>query len=367
MENNNENVTAFEVFNNTEDLAASMDQQQSNEPVVEQQVAETTPSEPETQQPIQESQPESQSYEEPVIQQEYSSTTQSQPSYSDQDLDGEIMRYMSQKLGREINSFDDFNVQETKAVDERIEAISRFVQDTGRSPEDWFRFQSLNPEGMDDLTAIRVQTSNEYPNLSYDELNLLVDSKYKLDEDLYSEEEVKLSRLQLKIDGDKARRGIEDIRKGYAAPEIQNSEPESIIDDQWISNMSQEVDAITGLEFDLGNNKSFEFGLDDDYKNHLKSRQARLDEFFDSYVREDGSWDYDTLSSHMAVIDNVDRIVKAAYTRGLGDGQRTLVNTASNVSTKTPQQGNQNQQTNPLAEQLKTIMTGSSGKMTFNI
>ena len=73
---------------------------------------------------------------------------------------------------------------------------------------------------MDDMTAIRIQMSNEYPNLSYDELNLLVNSKYKIDADLYSEEEVNLAKLQLKMDGDKARRDIEDIRQGYAAPEI---------------------------------------------------------------------------------------------------------------------------------------------------
>ena len=84
--------------------------------------------------------------------------------------------------------------------------------------------------------------------------------------------------------------------------------PESIIDDNWISEMSKEVDALTGLEFDLGDEKTFEFGLDDQYKSQLKNRNARLDEFFDPYVREDGTWDYDLLSSHMAVIDNIDSI-----------------------------------------------------------
>ena len=44
---------------------------------------------------------------------------------------------------------------------------------------------------------------NEYPNLSYDELNLLVNGKYKVDADLYSEEEVNLAKPQMKMDGDK--------------------------------------------------------------------------------------------------------------------------------------------------------------------
>lgn len=343
MENNNpENVTAFEVFNNTEDLAASMNQEQQAAEPVQEQITE------EAAQPVAQEAP--------------------QEDYSEADLEQAVLSFMSERLGREINSLDDFSPQqETYAIDERVEAIARFVEETGRAPEDWFRFQSLNPESMDDMTAIRIQMSNEYPNLSYDELNLLVNSKYKVDPDLYSEEEVSLARLQLKMDGDKARRSIEDIRQGYAAPEYESEAMESVIDDEWIANMSREVDTLEGLEFDLGDNNVFEFGLDAAYKNQLKDKQARLDEFFDSYIGDDGRWDYDLLSSHMAVIDNIDRIVKSAYTRGLGDGQRTLVNTASNVSTQTAPQGNQNQQTNPLAEQLKNIMTSSAGRMTFKI
>lgn len=365
MDNNNpENIAAFEVFNNTEDLAASMNQEQQ---------VEAPPAE-EPQQPVVE-QPQA----EPEVTQEVSSEPQvfetesqepyqaQEEDYSDAELEQAVIEFMSERLGRDINSFDDFNTQETNAIDERVEAIARFVEETGRAPEDWFRFQSLNPEGMDDMTAIRIQMSNEYPNLSYDELNLLVNSKYKVDTDLYSEEEVSLAKLQMKMDGDKARQSIEDIRNGYAAPEVETGAYESVIDDQWIANMAQEVDTLEGLEFDLGNENILEFGLDDAYRSQLKDKQSRLDEFFDSYVREDGSWDYDTLSSHLAVIDNIDRIVKSAYTKGLGDGQRTLVNTASNVSTQSPQTGNQNQQTNPLAEQLKNIMTGSSGRVTFKI
>ena len=363
MEENNETVAGFEVFNNVEDLAASATEgtEQVESPVVE------------TQEAVEE-QPQIQQESAPEVEQQVMSDQPSEGSasmettYSDEDLEAAVMSFMSERLGRDINSFDDFNIeQETNAIDERVETIARFVEETGRAPEDWFRFQSLNPEGMDDMTAIRIQMSNEYPNLSYDELNLLVNSKYKIDADLYSEEEVNLAKLQLKMDGDKARRDIEDIRQGYAAPEIESEpEVESVIDEQWIADMAQEVDTLEGLEFDLGDNNLLEFNLDDNYRNQLMDKQARLDEFFDPYVREDGSWDYDLLSSHMAVIDNIDRIVKSAYTRGLGDGQRTLVDTASNVSTDTVPTGNQNQQDNPLANQVKQLLRQRGG-LTFNI
>ena len=97
--------------------------------------------------------------------------------------------------------------QQESTIDERVKVIADFVEQTGRNPEDWFRYQALNPSEMDDMTAIRVSMSNEYPNLSGEEVDMLVGSKYKLDEDYHSEDEVKLSKLQLKIDADKARTG----------------------------------------------------------------------------------------------------------------------------------------------------------------
>jgi hypothetical protein len=359
MEENNETVAGFEVFNNVEDLAASATEgtEQVESPEVE------------TQEAVEEQPQFQEEYAAEADQQVMSDEPDQQVSdgeeYSEEQLQSAVFEYLSEMTGEEITSLDDL-YEEDYEVDERVEAIARFVEETGRAPEDWFRFQSLNPEGMDDMTAIRIQMSNEYPNLSLDELNLLVNSKYKVDSDLYSEEEVNLAKLQMKMDGDKARQSIEDIRQGYAAPEYEDEAMESVIDDEWISDMVQEVETLEGLEFDLGDNNLLEFGLDDNYRNQLMEKQARLDEYFDPYIREDGSWDYDLLSSHMAVIDNIDRIVKSAYTRGLGDGQRTLVDTASNVSTDTVPTGNQNQQENPLANQVKQLLRQRGG-VTFNI
>ena len=45
---------------------------------------------------------------------------------------------------------------------------------------------------MDDVTAVRIQMASEYPNLAPDELNMLIQSKYKTDPDLHTEEEIRL-------------------------------------------------------------------------------------------------------------------------------------------------------------------------------
>lgn len=368
------------IFNNAEELSQAILQQQTEQPV--QETMEQPPQE--TAEPIQEtvlsepvadvinksveSQPETidndQEFERIDLTPQ-NNTVEEQPSFSQQDIDLAVTQYLSEKLGREIQSFDELS---TPSIDERVLAIAKFVEETGRQPEDWFRYQSLDTNGMDDLTAVRVQMATEYPNLSYDEINTLLSSKYKVDPDRYNDDDVRLSTLQLKIDGQKAKQSIENIRSSYKAPEVQQANQEqnfeSVIDENWIANMSREVDAMNGIEFEISNDKTFTFQLDNNYKNQLKASNANLENYFDSYINNDGSWNYDLLSSHRAVVDNIDTIVKTAYQQGLGDGQKGIVERAANVSTQSPTQQSVQSDTDPVVEQLKSIM-GQNNKMTF--
>ena len=352
-------METFEIVNSAEELIASMEKE-GVAPVVEDQ-AQAEPIVEEGQSvDTQESLTEE-------TNQPYVEETVTSPSFSEDEIENAVVMYLSERLGTQLESLDDiFQAQQT-GVDERIEAIARFVQETGRPPVDWFRYQSLNPSEMDDLTAVRVQMAAEYPNLSYDEINTLVSHKYKLNPEIYDESDVRLSTLQLKIDGQKAKESIDGIRRQYEAPEYQQAayEPESFIDDKWIANMYHEVDTFEGVEFDLGNGKSFKYGVDDNYRNYLKQKGERLENYFDTYIKNDGSWDYDLLSSHMAVVDNIDAIVKSAYQQGLGDGQRNIVNKAANVSAAAPQQ-RVNTDSDPIIDQISKLM-GVNNTLTFKL
>ena len=71
-----------------------------------------------------------------------------------------VFDFLSERLGFEVNSYEDLLAEEQQqetVLDERLEAIMDFVEETGRSPEDWFIYQQLNPSEMDDVTAIQVQ------------------------------------------------------------------------------------------------------------------------------------------------------------------------------------------------------------------
>ena len=341
--------------------------QQESQPVQEEVQSESTAEvQPE---PNIEAQPESTpvTEEQPQINttEEVNSSQENTVEYSDSDIEGAVFSYLSEKLGRDINSLDSLSSPQQNALDERVEAIAKFVEETGRTPQDWFAYQQLNTSEMDDMTAIRVNMAGEYPDLTREELNLLIGSKYKLDVDVHTEQEIKLSQLQMKIDAQEAKQKIEGLRESYKAPETVEQTTEAFIDDKWISEMSNEVRDMEGLEFDLGNGKNFSFGIDDKYKAELIEKNSQLENYFDPYVRQDGSWDYDKLSSHRTVVDNIDKIVSSAYRQGMSDGQKGIVSNAANISSGTPQETPTTE--NPLQGQLKNILRGNSSKLTFKI
>ena len=261
------------------------------------------------------------------------------------------------------------NSEEVFELDPRVQAIADFVESTGRDPGDWFTYQSLDSEGMDDITAVRVELSTSYPNLSSDEVDVLLKRKYKLDENLYDEEEVAASKVDLKIAAQNARQTIGQIQEDFAAPVQQESmEDSSIVDDNWVREMVQDVNEFEQIEFDLGNDKTFSFGIDAAYKDQLKQKNVEIESFFDDYVEEGGQWNFDKWNTDRAVMDNLPNIVQSIYRQGLSDGQRNVVETAANVDATTPTL-DQKVNNNPVADSIRQALQEEIGsqRLRFNV
>lgn len=347
----------------------------------------TDSSEAETQEDVQESQtqteegedvkqddsPEAEPNVEPEVYRYEQQTEDEQSSnedYDENDVYDFVNGYLSERLGvtiEDIKSRPNTPVE----IDERLQPILDFMQNTGRSPEDWFRYQNLNPSEMDDLTVVKMQMMTDYPELSQEDVSMLISNKYKLDADLYDENEVKMATLQLKIDAGKSRKDIQSIRESYLLPaetakEQVSQEPESIIDEKWVQTMVMDVDSLDAIDFDLPGGKVFSYGLNDRYRENLKTKNAKLDEYFDDYVDNQGRWDFEKLSMHRTVVDNIDEIVKAVYQQGMSDGQRKVVENTANIQAKTPELGNVDG-SDKVAEQLRNIMGRNDDMMRFNL
>ena len=328
--------------------------------------AEPTP-QPEAQ-PEPQPEPQAEVQAEPQVEQPTQEAAPEQQEYTDSQVEEAVFSFLSERLGRDVKTLDDLSQPEAQPeLDERIAVIADFVNKTGRDPMDWFKYQSTNPSEMDDMTAIATHMRTQYPDLSDKEINVLMKNKYTVDPDLHDEGEVQMGQIQMKLDAKAARDAISEMRDGYQMPvQEQAGGDDNFINEEWISSMKATVNDLEGLQFDLGDGNDFKFGFQENYKQSLIDKNARLDEYFDPYVDTNGNWDYELLSSHRALIDNIDTIAKEIYKKGLGDGQRNLVTRAANVSSSQPTQQGVQQTENTLTQQLKDAMMGNS-TMTFKL
>ena len=278
-----------------------------------------------------------------------------------------ILNLLSEKLGRKIDNFDSLNEpqQETIELDEELEVALRFKKETGRSLNDYMLYQSLNTSEMDDMNAVQLKYQMDYPELTPEDRELLINSTYKIDESLYDEDEIRLSKIKLKTDASRAKKEIESLRANYLVPEpnakAQQEQPkESIFNDAWRSEMDKTVDKFTSLEFELGDgNEALTFAVDQKYLKSLKDSNQNVESYLDRYVKDDRSWNHELFNAHKLVIDKIQDIVKEAYKQGVSGGQRKLVETTSNASKETRQNVGSGVKDNSLVDVLKQIK-GSS-------
>jgi hypothetical protein len=226
----------------------------------------------------------------------------------------------------------------------------------------------LNPSEMDDLSLVQMQMSLEYPELTQEEIGVLIDSKYKVSENQFlDDKERKMADLQLKIDANKARQQVNGLRENYlsvveTARQVDNSPTESFVDDEWVQGMVNDVEQLEGIDFSLPGDKTFTFGLNNEYKQHLVSKNAELDSFFDQYVDNSGNWNHELFNMHRTVVDNIDEIVKAVYNQGMSDGQRRVVQNAANVQSVAPGIPGVNTGSS-LSQQIESILASQDNMM----
>lgn len=241
---------------------------------------------------------------------------------------------------------DIFSADDTEAapeMDPTVKAIADFVAETGRPVEDWFKYQSFNPSEMDDLTVVKTQLMDKFPDITAEDAQLLLDRKYNLNEDEYSENDVRLGKVQLKMDAKTARAELEKVREQFKAPVKSDTKAtasaeasfESPINDAWIAEMSKTVDSMEQVKFNLGD-KDFNFALKPEHKDSLKRANSDLENYFVQYVDNKGNWDFSKLSQHRMIIDNIDSIVKSVYGQGLSDGRSEVVKDVVNPSVTAP-------------------------------
>ena len=268
-------------------------------------------------------------------------TQTSQPQEGEEISDDEVvLQYLSEKLGRDITSFDDFNTTtstKTESNDfasEQLQVINEYVKNTGRTVQDYLNTQTVDLTNVSDDALMKEYLRIDNPNLTDAELNDYMATTYKTDKEAYSERETNAGKVQLMKDAKAARDYFNQIKEDYAMPmQVDDPKISEAERGEWLGQMESEVDDLEGLSFAMNDQgDEFIYNLDDDARQEIKGYNSNLENFFDKYVNESGDWDFDALNTDMYILNNIDKIVRGVANQYRSKGTESVINEIKNPS-----------------------------------
>ena len=251
-----------------------------------------------------------------------------------------VLQYLSEKLGRDLTSFDDLNTTtstETESNDfasDQLRVINEYVKNTGRTVQDYLNTQTVDLSNVSDDAVLKEYLRLDNPNLTEAELNDYMATTYKMDKEEYNERQMNAGKVQLMKDAKAARDYFNEVKEEYAMPtESEDSSISQEDREEWISTMSAEVDDLDGISFAMNDQgEEFVYQLDDDARNEIKGYNSDLESFFDQYVDEGGNWDFDKLNTDMYILNNIDKIVRGVANQYRSKGTESVINEIKNPS-----------------------------------
>ena len=251
-----------------------------------------------------------------------------------------VLQYLSEKLGRDLTSFDDLNTTtstETESNDfasDQLRVINEYVKNTGRTVQDYLNTQTVDLSNVSDDAVLKEYLRLDNHNLTEAELNDYMATTYKMDKEEYNERQMNAGKVQLMKDAKAARDYFNEVKEEYAMPtESEDSSISQEDREEWISTMSAEVDDLDGISFAMNDQgEEFVYQLDDDARNEIKGYNSDLESFFDQYVDQGGNWDFDKLNTDMYILNNIDKIVRGVANQYRSKGTESVINEIKNPS-----------------------------------
>lgn len=245
-------------------------------------------------------------------------------------------------------------------ANEQLESMDKFVRETGRSINDFMRTQTVDYNEMSNDNVVKEYLRINNPDLSKEEVEVYFNSQYKSS----GEEEGKITpqSVQLKKDASIARKELQSVQESYKMPaeDGYSSEEEQQLRQEFVDNMSGEVDSVESIEFDINDSgETFTYALSDEQRSAAKDTSNNLDGYFDKYIDGDGNWDYDSLAMDMFVRDNFESIVRAVANQYRSKGTEQVIDEIKNPSF-TPEQKEVQSNKSVLDQVSEQIFKGSS-------
>ncbi len=300
------------------------------------------------------------------------------PEISDEDY----LKVLSEKLGREISSFDDLTKVNENPLDKDpyLKSLSDWREKTGRPLEDWIKFQKDYTE-MDNIDVAREFLQIKYPTLSESNIELELKQYIASDDDL--EYEVDMKNLQLEKLAIEGREKLGELKStlelpdaSRLTPEIQNklkfveqirkdlktSEDEQNVYDTKISESSAALDI---LELNLGGDTKLEFKVSEEDKQGMPQMISSMPR----WKNEDGSWNHKAVVEDGVRLKNFDKMLQLAYEQGVNSGTDGVIRDAKNSTlgdrANESQQGNK-QKGDIIEGGIDSLLDKKTLKVRFN-
>jgi hypothetical protein len=363
----NANVEDSQLENNVIDLTQTQEQPAEQETPVEMTQEEESPEEL-----IESSLKSDETREEEYEQKNEEPEENDADSYDSYDATLDVL---NEKYGTEYEDLDELlddleGEQGQGYASEQIAELNRFVSETGRSPEDYFKTQTQNYDEMSDSEVIKEYLSLENPDLTQKEIDLFFDSTYKQNEDKYNSEDNELGKIHLKRDVAKARDELKELQEEYWSPnelsdtysdeEVEQMEMEQREQlENFYDGMDKELEDIESLTFQINENESFDYKLTEEDKQVVGDALANLDDFFAPYMDEKGEIDRESLAVDMMAMKLQDKIVRSVASQYRSKGSEQVLRDIKNPSFE-PAKVTSNQGGSNIEKQISDQIFGDS-------
>ena len=279
----------------------------------------------------------------------------------------EFLKFVNDQFSTSFDSIDSFKdavskQEKTSFANEQIEKMNTFVSETGRTIGDYIRTQTVDYSKMSNEDVMRISLKQNNPDLTMDEVNVLVESKYKTNKDKNSEADQTLGKIELKKDVSQARKDLINTQEKYRMPvnnEGNNTEQAESIRKNWVESMSNEASDVESISFNINDSgEEFTYALTEEHRNSLVESNSQLNNYFDKYVNEEGGWNFDKLNTDMIVLNNFEDIIRSVANQYRSKGTEQVVKDIKNPSFNNDNRVATNQDKSIL-DQLDDQMNGT--------
>ena len=221
----------------------------------------------------------------------------------------------------------------------------------GATPQDYVEMTN-GGEGLSDEQVLKMHLASENGldvKEDAEELDFLYDDKFGYDEELDSERDIKLKRIEAKKALRNAKENLSEVQLKYGADlkfgsdnpelkELQSFQAEQLELQQQQEELANGFRSNTEKYFDQ-EFKGFEFKYGDGKSQRIKADpkktaefQADITNFIEKYTGEDGNIS-DLGGYHKALwaANNADALFSHAYEQGKADAVRSAAKTAKNI------------------------------------